>query len=130
MRMRFLLEITSDDGTISQAAEVAAFEKVMERPEDLDFRSLRERRCSRPLNARSSTSRSSHGQTDIAVARRVASAGAARAVIRSSYDSLRRRTTLKPATPPLPMPEYKRSRHRVAAAQFDPRSCRSGATLS
>jgi len=35
MRVRFLLEITSDDGTISPAAEVAAFEKVTERPEDL-----------------------------------------------------------------------------------------------
>jgi hypothetical protein len=34
MRVRFLLEITSDD-TISPAAEVAAFEKVTERPEDL-----------------------------------------------------------------------------------------------
>jgi hypothetical protein len=35
MRVRFLLEITSDDGTISPAEEVAAFEKVTERPGDL-----------------------------------------------------------------------------------------------
>jgi hypothetical protein len=35
MRVRVLLQITEDDGTAGAAAEVAAFEKVTERPEDL-----------------------------------------------------------------------------------------------
>ena len=35
MRMKVLLQITEDDGTAGAAAEVAAFEKVTERPEDL-----------------------------------------------------------------------------------------------
>src|SRR5260370_7356646 len=35
MRVRVLLQITSDDGTASMADEVAVFEKVAERPEDL-----------------------------------------------------------------------------------------------
>lgn len=35
MRVRVLLQITGDDGTVSPAEEVAAFEKVTERPEDL-----------------------------------------------------------------------------------------------
>ncbi|MGH7160270.1 MAG: ISKra4 family transposase [Acetobacteraceae bacterium] len=35
MRFRVLLEITTDDGTAGAAEEVAAFEKVTERPEDL-----------------------------------------------------------------------------------------------
>ena len=35
MRLRVLLQITGDDGTVSPAEEVAAFEKVTERPEDL-----------------------------------------------------------------------------------------------
>ena len=35
MRVRVLLQITSDDGTASAAEEVAVFEKVTDRPEDL-----------------------------------------------------------------------------------------------
>ena len=35
MRVRVLLQITSDDGTASAAEEVTVFEKVTERPEDL-----------------------------------------------------------------------------------------------
>ena len=35
MRVRVLLQITGDDGSVSPAEEVAAFEKVTERPEDL-----------------------------------------------------------------------------------------------
>jgi hypothetical protein len=35
MRMKVLLQITDDDGSAGAAAEVAAFEKVTERPEDL-----------------------------------------------------------------------------------------------
>jgi hypothetical protein len=35
MRVRVLLQITSDDGTASAAEEVAVFEKATERPEDL-----------------------------------------------------------------------------------------------
>jgi hypothetical protein len=35
MRVKILLQITSDDGTASAAEEVAVFEKVTERPEDL-----------------------------------------------------------------------------------------------
>lgn len=35
MRVRVLLQITGDDGTASMADEVAVFEKVAERPEDL-----------------------------------------------------------------------------------------------
>ena len=35
MRVRVLLQITGDDGTASMADEVAVFEKVTERPEDL-----------------------------------------------------------------------------------------------
>jgi len=35
MRMKVLLQITNDDGNDGAAAEVAAFEKVTERPEDL-----------------------------------------------------------------------------------------------
>jgi hypothetical protein len=35
MRVKILLQITDDDGTAAMAEEVAAFEKVTERPEDL-----------------------------------------------------------------------------------------------
>lgn len=35
MRVKVLLQITDDDGAAGVAAEVAAFEKVTERPEDL-----------------------------------------------------------------------------------------------
>jgi hypothetical protein len=35
MRVKVLLQITSDDGTANAAEEVAVFEKVTERPEDL-----------------------------------------------------------------------------------------------
>ena len=35
MRVKILLQITDDDGTAAIAEEVAAFEKVTERPEDL-----------------------------------------------------------------------------------------------
>ena len=35
MRVSILLQITGDDGAVGPAEEVAAFEKVIERPEDL-----------------------------------------------------------------------------------------------
>src|SRR5689334_6615982 len=35
MRVKVLLQITGDDGTVGMAEEVVAFEKVAERPEDL-----------------------------------------------------------------------------------------------
>ncbi len=35
MRVKVLLQITDDDGTAGEIGEVAAFEKVTERPEDL-----------------------------------------------------------------------------------------------
>lgn len=35
MRVSILLQITGDDGAIGQVEEVTAFEKAIERPEDL-----------------------------------------------------------------------------------------------
>jgi Plasmid pRiA4b ORF-3-like protein len=81
VRVRVLLQITGDDGTAGAAEEVAAFEKVTQRLEDLGL-SIAEGKALLAAVQHGTKSRLRRGRGDIALALSAAASAAAKVAIR------------------------------------------------
>ena len=85
MRVKVLLQITAEDGTAGDAAEVAVFEKQTERPEDLGLSIAEGKALMAAVQQRVvGAQAASVGAERHRCCERVAPAGTARAVIPSS----------------------------------------------
>jgi hypothetical protein len=112
MRVKILRQITHDDGTAAIAEEVAAFEKVTERPEDLGL-SIAEGKAllaavqQRTIDAQVVSWMASRRCCE-ACGQRRRSKGSHAVVLFTPYGDDR-----QPAIASLPMPEHERSGDRV-----------------
>ena len=85
MRVSILLQITGDDGAIGPAEEVTAFEKAIERPEDLGLSIAKAKQCWQPFRPEQFWLSPRRGHSGGGVAQPAANGGVARAATLSCF---------------------------------------------